>query len=103
MSSKRTAMSRRLMPRIAALRKTFSRPDSSGWKPAPSSSSADIRLCTRTVPEFGWRMPAMHFSSVDLPEPFWPMTPNTSPSLDVERDVVERGELVEPVAAACRR
>ena len=22
----------------------------------------------------------MHFSKVDLPEPFWPMTPNTSPS-----------------------
>ena len=34
-SSKRAAMSRRPMPRIAALRNTFSRPVSSGWKPAP--------------------------------------------------------------------
>ena len=39
-----------------------------------------MRLCTRTEPWLGCRMPAMHFSSVDLPEPFWPMTPNTSPS-----------------------
>ena len=77
-------MSLRLIPRIAALRNTLSRPDSSGWKPAPSSSSADIRLCTRTLPEFGWRMPAMHFSSVDLPDPFSPMTPKTSPSFTVK-------------------
>ena len=35
--------------------------------------------CTR--PGVGWRMPAMHFSRVDLPEPFWPITPKTSPSL----------------------
>ena len=28
-------------PRMAPLRKTFSRPESSGWNPAPSSSSAD--------------------------------------------------------------
>ena len=44
MSSNRPAMSRRVMPRIAAFRNTLSRPESSGWKPAPSSSSADIRL-----------------------------------------------------------
>ena len=40
----------------------------------------------------------MHFSSVDLPEPFWPMTPNTSPSLTSKVTSFERGELVEPVA-----
>ena len=33
----------RLMPRIAPLRKMFSRPVSSGWKPVPTSS----RLPTR--------------------------------------------------------
>ena len=26
----------------------------------------------------------MHFSKVDLPDPFWPMTPNTSPSRTVK-------------------
>ena len=49
-SKRRGDVASRDMPRIAALRKTLSRPDSSGWKPAPSSSSADIRLCTLTVP-----------------------------------------------------
>ncbi len=30
------------IPRMAPLRYTFSRPDSSGWNPAPSSRSAEI-------------------------------------------------------------
>ena len=41
----------------------------------------------------------MHFSSVDLPEPLWPMTPNTSPSRTSKRDVLQRSELVVAVAA----
>ena len=36
------AISRRRMPRIAPLRKTFSRPVSSGWKPEPTSIIAEI-------------------------------------------------------------
>jgi hypothetical protein len=34
------AISRRRIPRIAPLRKTFSRPVSSGWNPDPTSMSA---------------------------------------------------------------
>ena len=37
-------------PRMAPARKTFSRPDSSGWKPVPSSRSADTLPCTRMLP-----------------------------------------------------
>ena len=44
----------------------------------------------------------MHFSSVDLPEPFSPMTPKTSPSLDAERHVSQSGELVEASSAPRR-
>ena len=57
------------------LMKTFSRPEISGWKPAPSSMSAEIRPCTVTVPVVGLVMPATSFSAVLLPEPFRPMTP----------------------------
>ena len=42
-SNWRSISRRRLMPRIAPLRKMFSRPVSSGWKPVPTSS----RLPTR--------------------------------------------------------
>ena len=41
----------------------------------------------------------MHFSSVDLPEPLWPITPKTSPSFTSKRDVLQGDELVEAVAA----
>ena len=44
----------------------FSRPVSSGWNPAPSSSSAAVRPTLRIVPLVGRRMPAMHLSSVDF-------------------------------------
>ena len=37
------------------------------------------------------------FSSVDLPAPLRPMKPTTSPSSTVERDVLERPELLERV------
>ena len=36
-------------PRMAAFRKTFSRPLSSGWKPAPSSSNAEIEPFDRDL------------------------------------------------------
>ena len=59
----------------------MSLPDSSGWKPAPSSSIA--ARCPRTTiwPEVGCKMPAMHLSRVDLPEPLRPMIPKVSPVL----------------------
>jgi len=42
-SSKRRVISRLVRPSIIPLMKTFSRPEISGWKPAPSSMSAETR------------------------------------------------------------
>ena len=36
---------------------------------------------TRISPEVGLRMPAMHLSSVDLPQPLRPRMPNVSPCM----------------------
>ncbi len=58
---------------------TFSRPEISGWKPAPSSMSAETRPSTRRSPRVGLVMPARSLSIVDLPEPFSPITPNVVP------------------------
>ena len=52
-SSSRVRISRRDIPRMIPLTKMFSRPEKSGWNPAPSSSSAEIRPCTSTVPRVG--------------------------------------------------
>ena len=57
----------------------FSRPEISGWNPAPSSSSAASLPVTDTSPEVGCTIPARSFKSVDLPEPLAPMTPTISP------------------------
>ena len=57
------------------LMKTFSRPEISGWNPAPSSISAEMRPRTVTVPLVGFVMPATSFSAVLLPDPLRPMTP----------------------------
>ncbi len=57
------------------LMKMFSRPEISGWKPAPSSISAEMRPSTTMLPLFGREMPATHLSSVDFPDPLRPMTP----------------------------
>jgi hypothetical protein len=59
--------------------KTFSRPEISGWKPAPSSMSAATRPATTIRPLVGLSMPATSLSIVDLPEPLPPMRPNASP------------------------
>ena len=67
-------------PSMMPLMKTFSRPEISGWKPAPSSMSAEMRPCTSTVPVVGLVMPATSLSSVLLPEPFRPMTPSVRPA-----------------------
>ena len=65
---------------MAPFRNTFSRPDSSGWNPAPSSRSADIFPVVVTDPLSGRRILARHLSIVDLPEPFSPMRPVVEPS-----------------------
>ena len=78
-----------MMPLMA----TFSRPLISGWKPAPSSIRAEMRPSHRRgVPRVGLVMPASSFSSVDLPEPFSPMTPKVEPGGTSKRHAVEGGE-----------
>ena len=74
-SSKRRMTSFFVRPSMMPLMKMFSRPEISGWKPAPSSISAEIRPSTAMVPLFGRELPATHLSSVDLPDPLRPMTP----------------------------
>ena len=67
------------MPRMEPFRKMFSRPVRSGWKPAPSSSRAETRPCTRTWPLVGSRMRVISLSAVLLPDPLAPMMPKQSP------------------------
>ena len=92
MSWKRSWTSRRLRPSMIPLMATFSRPEISGWKPAPSSMSAETRPSTRREPRVGLVMPASSFSIVDLPDPFSPITPNVVPLGHLEGHAVERGE-----------
>src|SRR5439155_13574947 len=73
------AISARLRPMISPLRYTFSRPENSGLKPAPNSSSAAMRPRVTTPPVVGCRMPATICSSVLFPQPFGPTSPSVSP------------------------
>src|ERR1700724_1548699 len=102
-SSKRRSISARLTPRIEALRYPFSRPDRSGWKPAPNSSRAASRPTVRISPDVGRRMPAMHLSRVDLPDPLCPRRPEGLPRLDVEVDVAQSPEVLELDLAEMQR
>ena len=96
-SSKRSAISRFVRPSIMPLMKTFSRPEISGWKPAPSSISAETRPWTVTVPVVGLPMPAMSLSIVLLPGPVAPDDAERLPAGDVERHALQRVEsLVGP-------
>ena len=74
-----SASARASSPCSAAASRTLSRPLSSGWKPAPSSSSAPMRPRVRTLPEVGVSTPVISLSSVDLPAPFSPMIASDSP------------------------
>ena len=67
------------MPRMEPLRKMFSRPVSSGWKPVPTSSRLPTRPRSRTSPAVGRVIRLRTFSRVDFPAPLWPTTPSTSP------------------------
>src|SRR5512143_3250175 len=67
-SSKRRSTCLRVRPSMIALITTFSRPEISGWKPAPSSISAETRPSTCNLPRVGRVMPATSLSSVDLLE-----------------------------------
>src|SRR5437879_4393259 len=72
-ASKRDATSRRGRPRMEALRKTLSRPDSSGWNPAPSSSRAETRPSTMMSPAVGVKIRVRSFRRVLFPEPLEPV------------------------------
>src|ERR1017187_3120197 len=78
-SSKLEIISAFRIPRIAPLRKIFSRPVSSGRKPVPTSSRLAIRARTTTHPSVGSVIREMIFSKVLLPAPLRPMIPITSP------------------------
>ena len=78
-ASKRRSTSLRVRPSITPLIATFSRPEISGWNPAPSSMRAETRPATARLPREGFVMPATSLRSVDLPEPFSPMTPKADP------------------------
>src|SRR5690349_8225062 len=67
------------MPRIAALRKTLSRPVSCGWYPAPVAISPAIRPRVSTSPLSGFITPLISLSRVLLPEPLSPISPTDSP------------------------
>ena len=67
------------MPRIAPFMKIFSRPVISPWNPVPTSSSEPMRPCARIVPVVGPVTRLRSLRRVDLPAPFLPMMPTTSP------------------------
>src|SRR5918911_368345 len=79
MSSKRSRICARFIPRMAPFRKTLSRPVSSGWKPVPTSSSEPTWPVIRTSPRVGAVMRERIFSSVVLPAPLRPITPTAWP------------------------
>src|SRR3712207_3426925 len=57
----------------------FSRPDRSGWKPAPTSIRPATRPRVRISPASGRSTPLISFSSVDLPDPLKPSSATDSP------------------------
>ncbi len=99
-SSNRLATSRFDSPSMMPLMKTFSRPEISGWNPAPSSINAEIRPLTRTLPDVGLVMPATSFSIVLLPDPLRPITPSVRPAGTVERHVADGAERLVRVQIA---
>src|ERR1043166_5982827 len=64
-----------LMPRMAPLRYTFSRPVSSGWKPVPTSSKLPTRPWSCTSPVVGSVIWLRTFRSVAFPAPPCPHHP----------------------------
>ncbi len=78
-SSNFSFISRLERPSMMPLMKTFSLPEISGWKPAPSSIRAETFPRTDTFPEVGLAIPAMILSRVLLPDPFSPITPKVVP------------------------
>ena len=80
-SSNFLKISRCVIPSIAPLRKIFSLPVSSGWKPVPTSSRLATRPRSTTRPAVGSVIRLNIFSSVLFPAPLRPMIPTASPCL----------------------
>ena len=81
-------ISRLVMPRIVPLRKIFSRPVRSGWKPADTSISAERRPLTTMRPLVGFMIRLSIFNAVLFPAPLWPMMPKASPLLYFKREIL---------------
>src|SRR6266852_9041607 len=79
-SSNFRSISRLLIPKIDPLKYVFSRPESSGWNPVPTSSKLRTRPRISAQPSVGRVMRDNIFSSVVFPAPFRPISPSTSPS-----------------------
>ena len=65
----------------------FSRPVSSGWKPVPTSNKLATRPLMLIFPVVGVVTRERIFNSVDLPAPFFPMIPKTSP-FSTEKEIL---------------
>ncbi len=91
-SSIRSTTSRRVSPSRMPLSTMFSRPLSSVWKPAPSSSSGQTRPWVSIVPLEGRSTPAIRPSVVLLPAPFGPITLTHSPRRISNGHVCQRAE-----------
>src|SRR5687767_5674293 len=78
-SSNRWRMSALGIPMMAPCRYRFSRPVRSWWNPAAISSSAPTRPRTSARPSVGGMIFVNVLRMVDLPAPFRPMMPSTSP------------------------
>ena len=52
---------------------------------------------SRILPLVGGSKPATMRSVVVFPQPLGPSSEKNSPALDLERDVVDRGDIVEPL------
>ena len=87
------------MPRIAPLRKTFSRPVSSGWKPVPTSSRLPTRPRMTARPARRCRDPRQELQKRRLPGAVAADDAEDLAPLDLEGHVLERPDLllVRPV------
>ncbi len=100
-SSNRARTARRLIPSIAALRKTLSRPVRSGWNPVPISSSDPTRPRTVAQPVLGSVMRDRILRSVLFPAPLRPTTPTTSPGA-ISNDTSRSAQIVAALSPPSR-
>lgn len=64
---------------MAPLRKIFSLPVISGWKPVPTSNREAILPLTLIFPVVGFVTFERSFNNVDFPAPLRPIIPTASP------------------------